>query len=111
MTLLDEATLIRAELELLWPPEFVDAVFTSGELAIAASCYAAQAYGRVRLVSRPHEFAGWTSVPADWPLHSKFWVQFRSARHSIARAAACLAMEADRLDRLDRAAAAQRGAA
>lgn len=109
MNILDDATLVRQELERRLTPEHVDQHLSEGELAIVAGLYAAHSAGGVLLKNLPADLGQWESLPVAWPaaLHSTFWRGGARRSRLIAYSVAFLAMEADRLER---AKAAQRAA-
>lgn len=113
MDILDEATLIRRELERRLTPDHVDQHLTRGELAIAAGFYALHSADAVKLERLPMVPGRWELMPKGWPeaLHPSFWHPSAMRRRLVAYSVALLAMEADRLERARVAAAAQRGAA
>ena len=68
---------------------------TMGELALAASCYAAHAGGRRDFVRRPHAM-----LPRGWPHWAPEWWKPKTPRRDLIRAAALIVAEIERLDRL-----------
>lgn len=110
MSILDAAALVREELERAFPPEHVDEHLVHGQLALIAGFYAGHAAGHLQMERLPSDFRGWTWTPVGWPkpIHTLFWAPRADPRENLARSIAYAAMEADRLDR---AAAALRGAA
>ena len=78
-----------------WTPEHDDA-HTEGQLAKAASCYAAAG----GLSDDARSLLGRQFPPARWPWDDKWWKP-KNRRRDLLRAAALLIAEIERLDRID----------
>lgn len=103
MRALDDVQVRRAQLELSYPPDYVDRHLSEGQLMRVAEAYAAHAAGTVKLERAPSQLHRWLWVPVGWPLHPLQWTPHRDPRRTLLDAAAYALIE---LDRLDRAAAA-----
>lgn len=85
-----------------WTPEHDDG-YDSGELAGAASCYAAHVNGRQWIFpDRPDDYQD-EPAPDYWPWDADWWKP-KSPREDLVRAAAMLLAEIERLDRATAAA-------
>lgn len=79
-----------------WTPEHDDE-HDACEMVMAAGCYAWHAVGQVNGVCWPDDAL---DVPGEWPWHPDWWKPDLDPIRNLVRAAALIAAEIDRLQRM-----------